>query len=144
MISKNIRNTQKLAEEAVSQLPSRIFALVGDLGSGKTTFAQFFLRALGVTGRITSPTFVIIKTYKLINLQTYKLVYHIDCYRLKDPAELLNLDFENIVKNKENIVLIEWAEKIKELLPAETKWLYFEHGKGENERIINYENLFNN
>ena len=137
MISRSISDTQELAQKLAKNLPSRIFALTGDLGSGKTTFVQAFLRALGVAGRITSPTFLIIKNYRLqIKDLRFKRTYHIDCYRIKKPEELLNLGFKEILENPENIILIEWAEKVKDLLPKETFWLYFEHSQKENERVI--------
>ena len=123
-----------------------VFALTGDLGSGKTTFVQGFLRALGVKSKITSPTFVLIKNYSITQLPNYSRAYHIDCYRIKKPNELLKLGFKGILKNPRNIVLIEWAEKIsakggpasggKKILPKNSIWLKFEHGKKENERII--------
>lgn len=137
MLSYSISDTQKLAKQLARELPSRVFALVGDLGSGKTAFVRAFLRTFGVEGRIASPTFVIIKNYELgIKNQEFKKVYHVDCYRLENPEELLALGFKEILENLENIVLIEWAEKVKDLLPKETIWLYFEHGEKENERII--------
>ena len=128
MISKNIEDTQKIARDLAEKLPSRVFALVGELGVGKTTFSQAFLSALGVKEKVTSPTFVIIKKYKNI--------YHIDCYRLKNPEELLVLDFEKILNNPQNILLIEWADKVKSLLPKETIWISFKHSAQENEREI--------
>ena len=88
-----------------------IFALTGELGSGKTTFVQGFLRGLGVRKKITSPTFVITKSYKL-KAKSYQTVYHIDCYRIKRPSELLKLGIKEILNDSRNIVLIEWAEKI--------------------------------
>ena len=63
-----------------------ILALSGDLGSGKTTFAQYFLRALGVKGKITSPTFVIFKRYPLPS-KSYAAAYHMDCYRISKPKD---------------------------------------------------------
>ncbi|MEK9183958.1 MAG: tRNA (adenosine(37)-N6)-threonylcarbamoyltransferase complex ATPase subunit type 1 TsaE [Patescibacteria group bacterium] len=137
--SKDIFNTREVAEDLASRLPCRIFALIGDLGAGKTTFSQFFLRALKVKGRITSPTFTIIKNYKLnspIGGQNYASAYHIDCYRIKNPEELLALGFKEILDNPKNILLIEWADKIKELLPKSALWIEFEHGKDKNERNI--------
>ncbi len=130
-----IGDTQNLAGKLAVELPSRIIALVGELGSGKTTFSQFFLRALGVESRITSPTFTIIKNYKL-EAENYSAAYHIDCYRLKNTEELLALGFREILDNPKNIVLIEWADKIKELLPVDALWIKFEHGKNKYERII--------
>lgn len=145
MILRGLQATQKVAESFVDQTRGRVLALVGNLGSGKTTFAQFFLKALGVNEKITSPTFLIIKNYQLpmTNVQ-FKRAYHIDCYRLKDPTELLNLDFVNIIKNEENIVLIEWADKVKDLLPNDCVWIYFEHGPQEGQRLIKVDEKFLN
>jgi tRNA threonylcarbamoyladenosine biosynthesis protein TsaE len=144
-ISKSAEETQNLAKKIAIQNKWRVYGLVGDLGSGKTTFTQAFLGALGVKGKTTSPTFVIIKSYKLkaprsyaAEQASYKFAYHIDCYRLRDSKELLGLDFKEILKNKNNIILIEWADKIKNLLPKKTKWIYFEHGEKENERCFRY------
>ncbi len=140
MILKSIEDTKKFAEDLVKENKGRIFALVGDLGSGKTTFSQFFLRALGVEREhLTSPTFLIIKKYRIRKFAINSLfvnVYHIDCYRLHSSKELLDLKFEEILNNPENILLIEWADKIKDLLPEETVWIYFKHGNLPEEREI--------
>lgn len=136
-ITKSSAQTKKLAEFLASVVASRkrnnpknalVFALAGDLGSGKTTFVQGFLRAMGVRKRITSPTFTIIRNYKL--------AHHIDCYRIHKPAELLKLGFKEIINNPQNVVLIEWADRIKKLLPKKTIWLNFSHREKEQERII--------
>ena len=112
-----------------------IIALTGDLGSGKTTFIQGFCKGIGIKRRITSPTFVIMKKFSIFNFQ-FSNLYHLDCYRIQKPKELLKLGLKEIINNPQNIVLIEWAEKIKKLLPRETIWIKFEHGKKENERKI--------
>ena len=112
-----------------------VFALMGELGSGKTTFVQGFLRGLGIKKKITSPTFVIAKNYKL-KTKNYKQTYHIDCYRIKKADELLKLGLREVLENPQNIVLIEWAEKIKKILPKNFVWLKFEHGPKENIRVI--------
>ena len=116
-------------------------ALSGDLGSGKTTFAQYFLRALGVKGKITSPTFVLMKNYGL-KAKNYKRAYHLDCYRLYKPGDLKAFDLRDILNVSQNIVLIEWPERIKKVLPVRAGgpkdiiWLNFEHGEKPNKRII--------
>ncbi len=120
---------QKNAKDAV------VIGLAGELGSGKTTFIQGFFRGLGVRKKIASPTFVLIKSYKLKTI-SYKLAHHIDAYRLKKPGELLALGFKEIIKNPENIVLIEWADRMKKLLPESAAKLRFRHGRTENERTI--------
>lgn len=126
-----------------------VLALSGDLGSGKTTFAQYFLRALGVRGKITSPTFVLMKNYKLEtanyseqNAQyigrtaRYKKAYHLDCYRLHKSSDIKAFDLKDVLNVSQNIILIEWPERIKKVLPMDAVWLSFEHGEKPNQRII--------
>jgi len=112
-----------------------VFALTGDLGSGKTTFVQGFLRGLGVKKRTTSPTFIIFRRFALSHL-LFANLYHADAYRLKKAKDLSALGFKGILDDPKNIVLIEWAEKIKKILPKNTIWIKFSHGKGELDRII--------
>lgn len=112
-----------------------ILALSGDLGAGKTTFTQSFIKNCGIKKRITSPTFLLIRSYKL-KAENYQLIYHIDAYRIKKSKELLSLGIKEILNNNKNIILIEWPEKIRKFLPRQTIWIKFKHGKKENERII--------
>lgn len=123
-----------------------ILALSGDLGSGKTTFAQYFLRALGVKGKITSPTFIIFKRYSLLS-KSYNAAYHMDCYRISKPEDLKAFDLKDILASpkplakrgfnvSQNIVLIEWPERIKKALPKDIIWLNFKHGEKQSQRII--------
>lgn len=149
MKTKNSSETKKLAaalaQKFIKKTPGKnalVFGLKGDLGSGKTTFIQGFARALGIRHRIVSPTFLIIRSYKIPKTKvigqrsTVKSLYHIDAYRIKKYSELALLGFKKRISDPQNIILIEWAEKIKNVLPAKTIWLKFEHGKKENERII--------
>ena len=112
-----------------------VFALQGDLGAGKTTFTQGFLSGLGIRKRSGSPTFIIFRKF-IVHSAWYQSVYHVDAYRLKKPRELAVLGFKEMLSNPRNIVLIEWAENIKSVLPKGTIWLRFAHGKNENERIL--------
>lgn len=68
--------------------------------------------------------------------QMFNNVYHLDLYRIHKPKELLDLGFKKIISDPENIVLIEWPERIKKLLPKNIIWIVLEHGKNENERIM--------
>ena len=137
-----IADTEKKAYEIAKSLGSAgksgatVIALYGDLGAGKTTFMQFFGRALGVTAKILSPTFVIEKIYKLEN-QNFDHLVHIDAYRLEDSNELEILGWSDIVKNPRNIVCIEWADRVETLLPKEKIVLRFSH-HDEESRMIDF------
>ncbi|MEK7624329.1 MAG: tRNA (adenosine(37)-N6)-threonylcarbamoyltransferase complex ATPase subunit type 1 TsaE [Patescibacteria group bacterium] len=137
--AKKTKETAQFLAEKVFKKPSGdsalVIALSGDLGAGKTTFIQGFLKMAGVKKRITSPTFVIFKRFKINDLK-FKNIYHVDCYRLNKPAEILKLGFKEIINNPQNIILIEWAEKIKNILPKKIIRIKFDYGKKENERKI--------
>lgn len=125
MLTTSVKQTKDLAKDLKKH---RIFALQGDLGSGKTTFVQGLAECLGIKQRITSPTFVIMKRYGRF--------YHIDCYRVNNSKELLDLGFKDIVSKKDNIVCIEWAEKIKDIIPKQAVWLRFEFVSENKRKII--------
>ena len=112
-----------------------VIALTGELGAGKTTFTQGFLKALGVTHPVISPTFVLIRRYPLKNSQ-FTDAYHIDCYRLDHSRELSHLGLKEILKNPAHLVLIEWPEIIKKYLPQNTHWIKIQHGTKKTERVI--------
>lgn len=101
-----------------------IFALFGPLGSGKTTFLKGFAQGLKIKKEIASPTFIIFKKFKTKNSFSF---FHIDCYRIKNEKEILALGFEKIIKNPKNIVAIEWAEKIKNVLPKQKFSIRFKY-----------------
>tara|TARA_B100001250_G_scaffold234336_1_gene201210 strand:- start:1173 stop:1610 length:438 start_codon:yes stop_codon:yes gene_type:complete len=108
-----------------------VITLNGDLGSGKTTFVKGVLIGLGYQDEVTSPT------YTLINEYTTKYnIIHLDCYREKDINRWLNIGLIDYFNNQ-NILFIEWAENIKNILPDKTKNLFFEV-IGSNERMIKY------
>jgi len=100
-----------------------VVALQGELGSGKTTFAQGFAQGLHIEANILSPTFVIIKEYKAPD---DRKLYHIDCYRLQNSRDLLELDWEEIVANPKNIILLEWPERVESILPKTTVTIEFQ------------------
>ncbi|OGY64104.1 MAG: hypothetical protein A3I89_03930 [Candidatus Harrisonbacteria bacterium RIFCSPLOWO2_02_FULL_41_11] len=167
MLSKSKIQTQKLAVRFAKKIlhftlhtphpKASIIALHGDLGAGKTTFIQGFMKALGVKQHITSPTFVIFRKYSIrvrgraksqkkkflsptLLARPYENAYHFDLYRIHKPKEILNLGFKKIISDPRNIILIEWPERIKKLLPKNTIWIYFEHGKNDKERIVKINN----
>lgn len=127
-VTQNSRETQKLAEAWSKKIQSgRILALTGELGAGKTTFAQGLLEALGAEGPYTSPTFLIMKKYR-------ENIFHFDAYRVK-KNDIMNLGWEEIVSNPKNIVIVEWADRISGIIPQDALWINFEW-LDENKRKI--------
>ncbi len=128
----------RLAKKILSTGPGKqavVIGLVGELGSGKTTFIKGFFRGLGLRKPAVSPTFILMRRVELKN-KRFKNIFHFDAYRIKGQNEILKLGFEEIVENPGNIVLIEWADRIKKLLPPKAVRLEFEHGERENKRTI--------
>jgi len=112
-----------------------ILALVGELGAGKTTFTQGLAIGLKIKGKITSPTFVIMNEYPVaprkragnykLKILNFKLL-HLDAYRLKDEKDLSALGVAELLNDPNNIVVIEWADKIKKFLKKyHVIWLEF-------------------
>jgi tRNA threonylcarbamoyladenosine biosynthesis protein TsaE len=120
VVSRSLEETQKLAKEWLTSLQQKdeatIVGLYGNLGAGKTAFTQAVARELGITQPTTSPTFVIEKLYETTH-PFFKRLIHIDAYRLDAGRELQALDFEKLVENPNNLILIEWPENVKETLP---------------------------
>ncbi len=117
----SVEQTQQFAKEFLLSLnpqesEATIVGLYGNLGAGKTTFTQSVARELGITQPITSPTFVIEKIYEIKHNNFARLI-HIDAYRLEGGRELQNLNFEELVSNKNNLIFIEWPENVKDILP---------------------------
>jgi tRNA threonylcarbamoyladenosine biosynthesis protein TsaE len=111
-----------------------VLALQGNLGGGKTTFLQGFAEELNIKDKILSPTFVILKHFGIAD-KIFSDFYHIDCYRVKNEKDLLELNFKKIISDPKNIVAIEWSERIKNKLPKSIVIIKFEF-IGENKRRI--------
>ena len=128
--TRSLEETQKLAKEWLNSISIKddeatIVGLYGNLGSGKTTFAQSIARELGIKETVTSPTFVIEKIYDTDHILFNRLI-HIDAYRLESGRELQVLNFEQEVANENNLILVEWPENVKEILPENHIRVYFE------------------
>ncbi len=123
VITKDASSTQRLGQKIGASLKGgEIIALTGNLGAGKTTFVQGLAQGLGIEDRVTSPTFILMREYHgALNL------YHLDMYRLENNfwEEIRNLGLTDLWGKEGNVVIVEWAEKIKEYMPENTIWIDF-------------------
>jgi tRNA threonylcarbamoyladenosine biosynthesis protein TsaE len=117
-------DTQRLGARLARWLcPGDVIALAGDLGTGKTTFTQGLARGLGIIVPVTSPTFTLMNQYAIGDGHTR--LQHVDCYRLSNaPAEMLDAGLTDLL-DQEDIVVIEWADRIPGLLPEECLEILF-------------------
>ena len=114
-------------------------ALVGDLGSGKTTFTRFLVNSLGIDARVQSPTFVIHRIYTGGD-GVVKKVHHLDLYRMNSSEDIEDLDISEYLGEKDSVTIIEWPDLIKEKLPGGTIFIKFSI-IDENERELQIQNL---
>lgn len=135
-LSNSDTDTKQIAAKIAKENKGNIFTLTGELGAGKTTFVQGFAEGLNIAEKIISPTFVLIRQHKIPN--TSKMLYHIDLYRLEESENLKHLGLEEILSNPNNIVLIEWAERLKKL-PKGTVRITLSK-TGANKRQLKIEN----
>ena len=141
VVSKSASETQAIAAQLAAKLlatmPAKtatVVALRGELGAGKTTFAQGFARALGVLQTPRSPTFNLVKTYAIPH--TKFRLWHVDCYRLDDRTDLAQLDLHTAFADQNNLVLVEWPERIGHGLPRDHVEVHMTHGPHPDARAI--------
>src|SRR3989344_1452674 len=133
-ISKSPKETEKAAGVLAKEITQKVLkkktafvlGLEGELGAGKTTFVKGFAKALGVKHKVASPTFVLMKKYSL-KLKAYSNLCHIDAYRLKDHKDLVKLGIKEIFNNPKNLILIEWSDRVKKILPKNYLKIHIDH-----------------
>ncbi|MFH1088280.1 MAG: tRNA (adenosine(37)-N6)-threonylcarbamoyltransferase complex ATPase subunit type 1 TsaE [Patescibacteria group bacterium] len=136
-ITTSAKATQKLGESLAKKIKApAIIAFESDLGGGKTTLMQGLAKGLGIKTRVISPTFVLERIYPIPN-KKYSL-YHYDVYRLAADPYLIGEILENA---ENNIVTIEWAEKIKDYLPDHTIWIKITDIKDNHRKIAISNNI---
>ncbi len=129
--------TAALAAEFAAVLKrGDVVALYGELGSGKTRFVQGICKGLGIREHVASPTFTIVNEYTVRDLK----IFHFDFYRVKSLKEIIDIGFEEYAFGS-GICLIEWAEKAREILPAQRYDVHLTLGKTGSEREITVEHL---
>lgn len=146
------KELQAFAENFIKEFVPRedgatVVALHGELGAGKTTFVQYVARVFGIDELVTSPTFVILKSYAILeriahnvergasktrsvrsstlHAPRFTTLTHIDAYRLESGEELKTLGWSELVGDPQNVIFIEWAERVKEILPLHAIHLSF-------------------
>ncbi|MBI2064856.1 MAG: tRNA (adenosine(37)-N6)-threonylcarbamoyltransferase complex ATPase subunit type 1 TsaE [Candidatus Yanofskybacteria bacterium] len=147
-VTKSPKETQELAGFLLgkfSKIISKkalVVALEGELGAGKTTLVQGLAKALKIKAKIKSPTFTLIKNYPITNyelrirkvirnpqsaIRKFNNLYHLDCYRLRDHKDLEILCSKEILNDPRNIVLIEWSDRVKKILPKKHIKIHIDH-----------------
>ena len=130
-VSSSFEETKKIAAEFAHKLKGgELIALVGDLGSGKTTFVRGMAEALGATAPVKSPTFTLMNIYTTADARVKRLV-HLDFYRLGSQSEAFGLEEE---RRPDTVVCVEWPQEDETQKPSWT--VLFEHGATMNERVI--------
>ncbi len=131
IIIRNEEDTKAFGIKLAESLePNSVIALIGDLGTGKTTLTKYIAEGLGITEMITSPTFTIVCEYHSGRLP----FYHFDVYRLGDSEDLFETGVEEYFYAG-GVCVVEWADQIAEILPDDTKCIFIEYGEDEGERI---------
>lgn len=131
ILIRNEEDTRDFGYQLAESLkPNTVIALIGDLGTGKTTLSKYIAEGLGVKETITSPTFTVVLEYHSGRLP----LYHFDVYRVNDPDDLFEIGAEEYFY-KGGVSIVEWADQVAEILPDDTLCIFIEYGEKEGERI---------
>ena len=138
IIFNSVKETQEFASNYAKDIANgKVIAIIGDLGTGKTTFSQGFAYGLGINEQVISPTFKLVSEY-----QGDTNLYHIDCYRMESAKDFLNIGGEEFILSDDSITLIEWANRIKSLWSEDWIFIYFSLINDQsNSRMIKISNL---
>jgi L-threonylcarbamoyladenylate synthase len=151
VLSRSEENTQNIAKELWQKYEkyfgkrSIIFALEGQMGSGKTQFTKGLAKAMGIMEEPTSPTFALVNEY--FQTASHKLIpktlVHIDSWRMQNSEELVALGFSDMLKNKCSVIAIEWADRIVNVLREHAEdtiiiWVKISYGKNDKDRLISW------
>ncbi len=138
----HIDTVDDTAEVFLKELQARhqtgpcILLFSGNLGAGKTTFIQSLARTLGVIEQVTSPTFTMMRKYRIPENAYFDCLYHFDLYRIEDTSELDRIGWEDALSDPKGLVCVEWPEKAGEKLPSKSYDVLLEHTDNPDERIL--------
>jgi tRNA threonylcarbamoyladenosine biosynthesis protein TsaE len=133
--------TKKIAAAFAKKLKDKeVICFFGDLGAGKTTFIQGLALGLGITQRVNSPTFIIMRRYPFIRHDLQIFFYHADLYRIENSKQAESIGLKEIFEMEKGIICIEWSERIQDILPKE-RWEITLKDEGEDKREIKIKKL---
>lgn len=140
VITQNSEETEKVGFSFAKELHGGdVITLTGDLGFGKTTFVKGLAKGLGVNHRIISPTFILVRKYELKTKNKNSgigTLYHVDLYRLEGKSNIESLGLEEIFTDKQAVIMIEWPERMVNLLPKKKYEIKFEYIDENKRKII--------
>jgi len=141
-VSESLEETKKIGKDfakLLTTLPplshARVINLAGTLGAGKTTITKGFASGIGIKKLVTSPTFVLMHRFP-IKAGGYKNFFHLDAYRLSSFSDLVALGFEEILKNPQNIIFIEWKKNVSSKKIKLCGNISLKHGNGDKRFIL--------
>jgi tRNA threonylcarbamoyladenosine biosynthesis protein TsaE len=144
-IKFNQKQVPEISEKIIKKLlkmdnkRARVLALSGELGAGKTTLTKELARKFGIKENIVSPTFVLMKFYEINSKSKYyshfKKLIHIDAYRLDSHKDLLKIGWDELVSDKDNLIIIEWPERVEKCLKDGNCRIKLEHIDEETRSI---------
>lgn len=130
--TNSAEETERLGQRLGETLRGgEVVAYLGELGAGKTAFTRGLARGLGISMRVTSPTYTIVNEYTGGRLP----LFHFDMYRLGSEEELFDIGWEDYLI-RGGVCAVEWSERVTDALPEDTLWVDIARGSGENDRII--------
>lgn len=138
IITRSERQTFNLGQKIARKLRGgEALALIGELGAGKTVLIKGLAAGLGIKKIITSPTFVLMKIYSIQNPESkIQHLVHVDAYRLKSGQDLIDIGLEDWLGRSDTFTAIEWADRVKDILPRKKITIKIRIDKKEKERLI--------
>lgn len=133
-ISRTEADTADFAKKIAAMVsPGTVIALYGNLGAGKTVFSRAFAAAIGVKEAVSSPTYTIVQEYQLDNPMSY--LYHLDLYRINNSRDALAFAVDEFLSDSNSYALLEWPERIEDILPPDTVKIMIEHQADGSRKI---------
>lgn len=137
IITISATQTQKLGQRLAQKFcGGEVIALVGDLGTGKTVISRGIARGLGVKHRIISPTFVLMRIYRVRGHKKIRQLVHVDAYRIRHAEELIDIGLGDYLGQPDTVTIIEWADRAKKILPHEHITITLKLKKRQSSRHI--------